>query len=102
LNVSFLNLHNTHIVNEIIQKHSFQNTIHEATRIATHTNTLIDPVLVSDNMRGEVMESGTIDVEQTLSDHKGTVHTFVIDQVLYKTNRMNVKFGCMKMQILKN
>jgi hypothetical protein len=47
---------------------SFQNTIHEATRITTHTNALIDPVLVSDNMRGE---SGTIDVEQTLSDHKG-------------------------------
>ena len=73
LNVNFLNLPYTHVVNEIILKYSFFfNKIHEATRITQHTNTLLDPVSVSGFSQCDVKDSGRKGVEHTLSDHKGT------------------------------
>ena len=102
LNVNFLNLPNTHVVNEIILKYSFFNTIHEATRITQHTNTLLDPVLVSGFSQCDVLDSGTIDIEHSLSDHKGTYIylKFISNHMLYKTNRTSVKHGYTKMQTL--
>ena len=98
LNVNFLNLPNTHVVNEIILKYSFFNTIHEATRITQHTNTLLDPVLVSGFSQCDVLDSGTIGVEHTLSDHKGTY--IYLKSHATQTNRTSVKHGYTKMQTL--
>ena len=60
------NLPNMHTINEIILRYSFTNTIHKATRITQHTNTLLDLILVNGFVQGDVLDSGAIDVEKTL------------------------------------
>lgn len=63
---------NTHLVNKI----------HEPTRITNSSRTLIDPIFTSEHI--DVTESGTLNVEARLSDHKAT---YVCVTMNYKINR---------------
>ena len=49
---------------------NLKNTILEATRVTADSNTLIDPVIVSESCM--VLDSGVIPIDTSLSDHKAT------------------------------
>jgi hypothetical protein len=70
LNVDFLNIPNSHTISEIMSNFSLTNTIKEATRTTQFSSTLLDPILVSTDLT--VFDSGTIDFENNVSDHRGT------------------------------
>ena len=60
----------SHKIHEILLNFSLFNTIHEATRITQNTRKLIDPILVTEDI--SYFDSGTIDIESSVSDHRGT------------------------------
>ena len=49
---------------------SLKNVINEPTRVTDNSATLIDPIIVSDVV--ETLDSGTLDVDGFISDHKAT------------------------------
>ena len=49
---------------------SLRNVLNEPTRVTINSSTLIDPVIVSDACT--VLDSGTMDVDELISDHKAT------------------------------
>ena len=59
----------SHKIHEILQNFSLLNTIHEAT-ITKNTRKIIDPILVTEDI--SYFDSGTIDIESSVSDHRGT------------------------------
>lgn len=56
--------------NDILSNFSLINTIREATRITQNTYKLIEPILVSEDV--SFFDSGTTDIESSISDHKAT------------------------------
>ena len=54
-----------------------RNVIVEPTRVAADSSTLIDPVIVYD--ASIVLDSGTLDVDDFVSDHKATYISFQIN-----------------------
>ncbi len=69
LNVNLLSNKRSHLSDIIDAKH-LRNTVIEPTRITNTTRTLLDPILISDDIHA--MESGVTEFEHTVSDHKGT------------------------------
>ena len=69
ININFINLVNSEI-RDCLNLFNLTNVINEPTRVVGNSATLIDPVLVSDARI--VLESGTIQVDNSTSDHKGT------------------------------
>ena len=68
LNVDFLNIPPSHIIHDILQHNTLTNTIvHEPTRFTHSTQTLI---LTSHDLT--VAETGTLQTDARLSDHKTT------------------------------
>ena len=65
----------SHKIHEILQNFSLFNTIHEAT-IAQNTRKIIDPILVTEDIF--YFDSGTIDIESSVSDHRGTYISILI------------------------
>ena len=49
---------------------SLRYVLNEPTRVTINSSTLIDPVIVSDACT--VLDSGTMDVDEFISDHKAT------------------------------
>nr|XP_022313371.1 uncharacterized protein LOC111118283 [Crassostrea virginica] len=70
LNVDFLNIPRSHPVNDILTGQLLENTIYEPTRVTQNTSTLIDPILVTNEVT--VFDSGTLVVDPNISDHKCT------------------------------
>lgn len=70
LNVDFLNIPHTHSVLDLLSSHFLENTITEPTRVTQNTSTLIDPILVTRDI--PVFESGVLNVDHSVSDHKAT------------------------------
>ena len=50
LNVDFLNIPRSHPVNDILTGQLLENTIYEPTRVTQNTSTLIDPILVTNEV----------------------------------------------------
>ena len=67
INVDFINLSNTQILDCLF---NLTNVINEPTRISANSSTLIDPIIVSGAC--QVLDSGTISVDNSVSDHKAT------------------------------
>jgi hypothetical protein len=61
-----------HVLNDIIQLYNLTNLVKEPTRIdiISGIETLLDPVLVSDDCDCRFVE--VIDIDKTISDHKAT------------------------------
>ena len=60
-------------VTDIMDKKNLKNVITEPTRVARTSSTLIDPILVSDDL--PVFSSGVVDFAKSNSDHKDIVVT---------------------------
>ena len=70
LNVDFLSEH-SHKLFDIMRLNDLKNMITEPTRTCNTRQSLLDPVLVSDNCN--VLESYVIQVDRKFSDHKATI-----------------------------
>ena len=68
LNVDFLKLNTTHEFHTIMESYSLANIIQQPTRITRNTSTLIDPIIISENI--QVHDSGIINVDHSISDHR--------------------------------
>ena len=62
---------------DCISLFNLRNVITEPTRVTANSSTLIDPVIVSDACI--VLDSGTMDVDEFVSDHKATYISVQID-----------------------
>ena len=69
MNIDFINFTNIKL-RYGLSLFNLTNVINEQTRIAENSTTLIDPVLVSDACT--VLDSGTLTIDNTISDHKAT------------------------------
>jgi hypothetical protein len=69
-NIDFLNIPRNHQIRDILSSNNLVNKIREHTRVSNTTRTLIDPVLTTNDLK--VVESGTLEVEPSVSDHKAT------------------------------
>ena len=69
INIDFSNLTNFQL-RDCISLFNLRNVITEPTRVTANSSTLIDPVIVSDACI--VLDSGTMDVDEFVSDHKAT------------------------------
>ncbi|MEW8548488.1 MAG: reverse transcriptase family protein [Candidatus Thiodiazotropha sp.] len=69
INIDFINLSNNQL-RDCLSLFSLTNVITEPTRISANSTTLIDPVLVTDACC--VLDSGTLSVDEQISDHKAT------------------------------
>ena len=70
INIDFINFTNIQL-RDCLSLFNLTNVIiNEPTRIAENSSTLIDPVLVSDACT--VLDSGTLTIDNTISDHKAT------------------------------
>ena len=54
----------------IMNCYSLTNIIQQPTRITSNTSTLIDPIIIIENIH--VHDSGILNVDQTISDHRAT------------------------------
>ena len=68
-NIDFLQLPNSQL-RDCLSLFNITNVIDEPTRITPNAATLIDPVLVSDSCI--VLDSGILNVDEIISDHKAT------------------------------
>lgn len=84
LNVDLLHEKN-HVLNDIIQLYNLTNLVKEPTRIdiISGIETLLDPVLVSDDCDCRFVE--VIDIDKTISDHKATKLYLKIPDVIHKS-----------------
>lgn len=79
LNEDLLNTSNRHLHN-VMLLNNLNNTITGATRVTNNSATLIDPILISDALTYN--SSGTIDVENAVSDHKATfIHINILNRI---------------------
>ena len=69
INIDFINFTNIQL-RDCLSLFNLTNVINEPTRIAENSTTLIDPVLVSDACT--VLDSGTLTIDNAISDHKAT------------------------------
>lgn len=76
INIDFSNLTNIQL-RDCLSIYNLRNVIQSPTRVTENSSTLIDPVIVSDACI--VLDSGTIDVDEFLSDHKATYVSVKID-----------------------
>ena len=67
--MDLINLTNNRI-RDCLAIFNLSNVIKEPTRISVNSSTLIDPIIVSDAC--QVFDSGTITVDNSISDHKAT------------------------------
>jgi hypothetical protein len=74
-----------HVLNDIIQLYNLTNLVKEPTRIniISGIETLLDPVLVSDDCDCRFVE--VIDIDKTISDHKATKLYLKIPDVIHKS-----------------
>ena len=69
INIDFLNLTNSQM-KDCLTIFSLRNVLNEPTRVTISSSTFIDAVIVSDACT--VLDSGTMDVDEFISDHKAT------------------------------
>ena len=69
IHINFINLVNIEF-RDCLNLFNLTSVINEPTRVVENSATRIDPVLVSDACR--VLESGTFQVDNSISDHKAT------------------------------
>ena len=69
INIDFSNLTNYQL-RDYMSLFSLRNVITEPTRVTVNSSKFIDPVIVSDACT--VLDSGTMDVDEFVSDHKAT------------------------------
>lgn len=82
INIDFLNMQNTQL-RDCLSLFNLTNVIEEPTRVTENSSTLIDPIIVSDNCK--VLDSGTMDVDEYVSDHKATYVSVEINMNLSKS-----------------
>ena len=93
INIDFLQLTNSKL-RAFLTLFNLTNVIDEPTRITPNVATLTDPVLVSDSCR--VLDSGTINVDGFISDHKATYVSIRINVFQHLTTE---KYGTINMPI---
>ena len=71
INVDLLNNLNRHPLNDIMQRFNLINTIDEPTRIGQTSNTLLDPILISQAL--SLNNSSVIETDRHISDHNACV-----------------------------
>ena len=76
INIDFLNLRNVQLA-DCLYLFSLRNVINEPTRVSDTVSFLIDPVIVSDS--GDVLDSGVVAVDNSISDHRATYLSLKID-----------------------
>ncbi|MCG8045972.1 MAG: endonuclease/exonuclease/phosphatase family protein, partial [Candidatus Thiodiazotropha endolucinida] len=69
INIDFINLTNSQL-RDCLSIFNLRNVLNEPTRVNANSATLIDPVIVSDVCT--VLDSGTLSVDEFISDHKAT------------------------------
>ena len=69
MNIDFLNLTNS-LLKDCLTIFSLRNVLIKPTRVTINSSTLIDLVIVSDACT--VLDSGTMDVDEFISEHKAT------------------------------
>ena len=67
---------------------NLRNVITEATRVTVNTSTLIDPIIVSDNLI--VMNSEVISIDNSVSDHHATAAHIKVPTVISKPMQRHV------------
>ena len=69
INIDFMNLTNIQLWDylSLFSLKKKKNVITEPTRITVNSSTLLDPVIISDACA--VLNSGTMDVDEYISDH---------------------------------
>ena len=74
-----------HVLNDIMQLYNLTNLVREPTRIdiISGIETLLDPVLVSDDCDCRFVD--VIDIDKTISDHKATKLYLKIPDVIHKS-----------------
>ena len=75
-------------VNNTLLLYNLQNVIDEPTRVTEHSSTCIDPILISDTVA--YVETGTVEVTPSISDHHGTYIVLNISTPIYKSFKRNV------------
>ena len=70
LNCDFLKLPKNHICNDILIRYNLQNVISDPTRITVNSQTLIDPIFMSNELK--LIESGVLEIDEQISDHRAT------------------------------
>ena len=69
INIDFINLSNRRLL-DFLTIYNLRNILREPTRIVGNSSSLIDPIIVSDGC--QILDCGTLDVDNTISDHKAT------------------------------
>ena len=80
---------NENKLTNIMSLNNLTNVIRKPTRITRNSSTLLDPIIVSDQIN--VIQADTLDVDSSLSDHKAT--TVLLKFVSYHLQALKGKFG---------
>lgn len=98
LNIDFLKVNNSHEIHRIMNNYGRTNIIHEPTRSTHNTNTLIDPIIMNENIC--IHDSGTLSVCNVLSDHRATyiyIHQKTNTNMAYKRKILDYKHADMEL-----
>ena len=87
LNENLLNS-NLHHLKDIININSLRNVIEEPTRITENASSLLDPILVSNEI--QLLDSGVIDIDKAVSDHRLTYATFRLGYNRYQSFKRKI------------
>lgn len=87
LNQDLLNPNEHHLTN-IMTINNLTNVINKPTRVTATSSTLIDPILVTDSVR--VLHSDTMDVDNTISDHKATFLNIRFNEIIQTCTKRKV------------
>lgn len=88
LNVDLLSIPQTHVIHDIMSNGNFVNNINEPTRVTNTSSTLIDLVLSTPAVK--VHESGVLNIDSSVSDHKAIYISFSIDIELNRAYERNI------------
>jgi exonuclease III len=79
---------NSYNLKNIMVTNNLRNVILKPTRVTAHTSTLIDPILISDQIN--YSDSDTIDTPDIISDHHGTYIFIKSNQITNKVYKRQV------------
>lgn len=88
LNVDLLSIPQTHVIHDIMSNGNLVNNINEPTRVTNTSSTLIDLVLSTPIVK--VHESGVLNVDSSVSDHKAIYISLSIDIELNRAYERNI------------
>lgn len=88
INVNLLNELNNHPLKDIMNTFNLSNTIKEPTRPGTRSNTLLDPVIITDTI--SCISSSVLDIDRSYSDHNASVCHISIPHTLKNVYKRDV------------